>query len=216
MLVVEERLGPNYLALHRRSSTESCETNTPAAGSRPLYFCLQPLPFALMLPRILSKRYETYTPFANRQTPLAASRPRRAFPASSTPVMSRRLRSTGLPSFNASSQHLSSDSMHSAEISPSNVRRVRRPPSSLSSRNTKSLVHRAFQSFQDRKFFGRVNAQITLRRTFSDLLLPILERHPAPAENKSADDPASAEVGVVELGRVHLLGRRVLSLVLVY
>ena len=53
-----------------------------AAGSRPhIYFCLQSLPSALTLPRILSKRYETYTPFANRQTPLAASRRKKGFPS---------------------------------------------------------------------------------------------------------------------------------------
>src|ERR1035438_4437297 len=44
-------------------------------------------------------------------------------------------------------------------------------------------------------------------KTLSDLLLPIDEMYSASADNKSADGPASAELGEVESGRRHLLRR---------
>lgn len=71
--------------------------------------------------------------FPNRRTPFSARRRRSALPASSTVVTSRRTRSTGLPLPSASSQHVSTSSMHTVETSPSIVRHVRSWPGFLSS-----------------------------------------------------------------------------------
>jgi hypothetical protein len=52
-------------------------------------------------------------------------------------------------------------------------------------------------------------------KTLSDLPIPILERHSARAENKLADDQASAGLSVIEVGgRSGTETMRVLSLVL--
>jgi hypothetical protein len=132
---------------------------------------LRSLLVELTVRRIISTRCEWYRPLADRQTPFAARRRRSARPASSMLVTSLRTRSTALPSFIASSQDFSSSSVHSVEMSPVMMRRVRCSPSSLSSRNIKQPVHRAFQALQYR--FSS-NAWSCCRET-------------------SADDEASAE-----------------------
>ena len=102
-------------------------------------------------------------PFAKIRTPFAARRRRSACPLSSMALASS-MRCTALPSLIACSQQVSSSSMHAEEISPETVRRFRCWPSSLSIRNTNSLVHRCLQSFTRSNFLDRVCRSCRNRR----------------------------------------------------